>query len=276
MKIELALLLMVLLAGCGGPPGPATSTSATFSQGPPPESHSKAPEPSNIPADANSTLEFIECTHYGILFAADAEAIRQLLPPGFSLISETRITTAGLATYDCEFAIVNNMTVVNRPAFAWLLVAVNPPSGTASTGITDNYVLELLANNQTLVDLWKSMGFTTALTTIHATSVGNQVTIRMQDAAGPVYEIDAGGGGASQPPAFVDEWRNHRVEANHSWTDVRVAGEPSNLPLSGLFTTHGHAAGQIAMAATSPAAGSMEAVDVNLTFGGQSENGEST
>lgn len=256
MKVAFLLLLLLLGAGCAQPSPAAYSSSSDPGHEVTSQTSTNSPigTPTQTPnrSPTAGSVVFFECKHFNVRYFAHSDAIEALLPQGFTTDPLAPVTEANVEAFDCDYAVVDNQTVIQAPSIAWILVQVEVPSGTQSPMGADAYVLEFFMNNQTLGSLFATNGFPSVPAETTVTTSGRTAGMTISGASGPVFEFNGSGNGTSGPPEIRAEWRNHRVESNHSWLDIADEGELSDFSIAGIADPTGHVVGTTAVGGDNP------------------------
>lgn len=144
MRAWLALVVLVLLAGCSTPrggdgdePGPDGASSS-----PPPSSGTDPAVQPGVDPDATAAplVSLSECSNKGGLFSVPAADARAVLPDGFEPVASTNDPRGGAVVYaivvTCEGMLIDGEDL-GPATFAYAELAVTPPAAYQVDGITD-------------------------------------------------------------------------------------------------------------------------------------------
>ncbi|MGH9892854.1 MAG: hypothetical protein ACREA0_12860, partial [bacterium] len=183
----LPILLAFALAGCFSTPQPAASgpSDPTGSPAPRQPLFAEPPRVGNhtlIPVDLHP--EMVGCNIYGTSFLVPEDDIKPYLPGGYRPIGPTtnRLPEVGVGAFQCEAIVLDNQTVVEKPAFILVLafVAVNQ---TLQGSIPYHaYAFEFLTTDVTLRDLVRAHGLPAVLADISFGPLvnGHRVTVSVE------------------------------------------------------------------------------------------------
>lgn len=211
----IALLMILLLAGCGSKPGNLDPTTSPTTSAPTSTTTTSTPTPclscpDNRTLARHETAAFLECAATYNSIAVEKDKLQALLPTGYTVDWATPVVTMGAEYESCNALVLDNTTVIKPLSFLAAAVAVVPPSRLASSH-TDAYLFEWLLSNATAVEWLRAAGFPAKLAEFSTSTGADGFPVLLVVAEGSRYELRPQVPRTSDQMPIVQEHRRHSV-----------------------------------------------------------------